>query len=325
VRNVSNISSEEELLELRNDGKITEDEYNDLLNAVKTCPADNGVYTNVTGKSESKSKTGKIAFLLMLVGIILPFSCFFIIETLTPPDVGSAIWPWFFLGLALEITALALGVISWTDSYGKATVITISAVAVLILLNWLRSNKNRVTYKKEHLLRTAKMEPVQIARQRDVQERTLKQGSAVTELEAFALDDLQGLITQSGVSIDKAISSDGNGSLRIDVTEPTTIHLFETGDIDIENARLIYQAKVRTKNVQGQVYLEMWCHFPAKGEFFSKGLLNPLTGTTDWTTVETFFFFNKAENPDNVKLNLVVDGNGTVWIDDIRLLKGALE
>jgi hypothetical protein len=103
------------------------------------------------------------------------------------------------------------------------------------------------------------------------------------------------------------------------------VRLFEVGDIDVENARLIYQAKVRTENVEGKVYLEMWCHFPGKGDFFSRGLQTPLTGTTGWTTEETLFFLQKGENPDNVKLNLVIDGKGTAWIDDIHLLKGPLK
>ena len=68
----------------------------------------------------------------------------------------------------------------------------------------------------------------------------------------------------------------------------------------------------------------MWCRFPGKGEFFSRGLQSPLTGTTDWTTEETAFFLKKGENPDNVKLNLVINGSGTAWIDDVRLLKGPL-
>jgi len=46
-----------------------------------------------------------------------------------------------------------------------------------------------------------------------------------------------------------------------------------------------------------------------------------LTGTTDWTTEETPFFLQKGENPSSVKLNLVINGKATVWIDDIRLLK----
>jgi hypothetical protein len=63
----------------------------------------------------------------------------------------------------------------------------------------------------------------------------------------------------------------------------------------------------------------MWCSFGGKGEFFSKGLANPLTGTTSWTTQEITFGLKRGENPENVKLNLVIDGKGTVWIDDIRL------
>ncbi|MCZ6549959.1 MAG: hypothetical protein V3R69_01565 [candidate division NC10 bacterium] len=102
------------------------------------------------------------------------------------------------------------------------------------------------------------------------------------------------------------------------------MRLFEVGDLTVENARLIYQAKVRTAGVDGQVYLEMWCHFPGKGEFFSRGLETPLTGTTEWTTEETSFFLKKGQKPDYIKLNLVINGTGTAWIDDIRLLKGPL-
>jgi len=106
---------------------------------------------------------------------------------------------------------------------------------------------------------------------------------------------------------------------------PTTFKLFETGPIDVDNARLIYKAEVRTDNVKGQAFLEMWCSFPGKGEFFSRGLQNPMSGTNGWTSVETPFFLKKGEKPDNVKLNVVVDGTGTVWIDDIKLMKGPLQ
>jgi hypothetical protein len=152
-----------------------------------------------------------------------------------------------------------------------------------------------------------------------------KPSTEEVELKMFPVDNLEGIITQSGVEIDKAVSSDGNGSLKITAAEPAVVRLFEVGDIDIENARLIYRAKVRTENVDGKVYLEMWCNFHRKGEFFSRGLQTPLTGTTNWTTEETPFFLKKGENPDNVKLNLIIDGKGTAWIDDIRLMKGPLQ
>lgn len=147
----------------------------------------------------------------------------------------------------------------------------------------------------------------------------------VVVLKRFAVDSMDGIITRSGVRIDRQVSSDGNGSLRISAKAPVTVRLFEIKGIDVENARLIYQARIRTKDMTGQVYLEMWCHFPGKGEFFSRGLQSALTGTVDWTTEETPFFLKKGENPDYVKLNLVVNGKGTAWIDDIRLFKGPLK
>lgn len=146
----------------------------------------------------------------------------------------------------------------------------------------------------------------------------------MTELKRFPLNDLEGVLSRSAVELDREVSSDGGGSLRVSVTQPTVIRLFELGDLDVEDARLIYRARVRTQGVNGQVYLEMWCRFPGKGEFFSRGLQTPVSGTTDWTTEETPFFLQKGENPDNIKLNLVMNGTGTAWIDDVRLLKGAL-
>ena len=151
-----------------------------------------------------------------------------------------------------------------------------------------------------------------------------RQPAQVSELGRFPLDNLEGIIQKTDVEMDTAVSSDGNGAVRISRPESTTVRLFEVGDIDIENARLVYQARVRCEALNGIAYLEMFCHFPGRGEFFSRGLQSTLTGTMDWTTAETTFFFKKGEKPDFIRLNLVVAGMGTVWIDDIRLLKAPL-
>ncbi len=140
----------------------------------------------------------------------------------------------------------------------------------------------------------------------------------------FPLDDLKGVITQSGIEIDRNISSDGKGSLKITSEEAVTVNLFEVRDIDIENARLLYQARVRSKGLKGQAYLEMLVHLPDKGEFFTRNVHMPVTGTMNWKTMEAPFFLKTGQNPDHVKLNLVINGIGTVWIDDVRLAKGAL-
>jgi hypothetical protein len=143
-------------------------------------------------------------------------------------------------------------------------------------------------------------------------------------LRHFPIDDLAELRTQSGIVFDETISSDGKGSLKIVADEPVTVRLYEVEGLDIEQVRLIYRAKVRTEDVDGQVFLEMWCRFPGKGEFFSRALDQPLSGSVNWTTLEAPFFLEAGQTPDLVKLNIVIDGTGTVWVDDIHLLKAGL-
>jgi hypothetical protein len=144
-----------------------------------------------------------------------------------------------------------------------------------------------------------------------------------TEVAAFPADDLERLVSQGKILLD-GDSHDGNGSLSVTVDTATTIRLYETGDIDIEDAMLVYQASVKSRNLSGMAYLEMWCVFEDGREFFSRGLNSPWTGDIPWSTVQTPFFLKKGQNPVNIRLNLVIDGSGTVWIDDIHLLRAPL-
>ena len=149
-------------------------------------------------------------------------------------------------------------------------------------------------------------------------------GSSTIELKHYPVDSLDGVIAKTGLALDKGISSDGNGSIRITADGPTTVQLYETGDLDVEDVLLTYQARMRTENVEGKAYLEMWRQFPGGVEAFSKDLESALSGSTLWCTEMTPCFLKKGENPVNVKLNVAIEGKGTVWIDDIRLSKGPL-
>jgi len=141
------------------------------------------------------------------------------------------------------------------------------------------------------------------------------------ELARFPVDSLEGVLTPDAVLLDMEITSDGRGAIRVEAHGPTVVHLYELSGIDVENSRLSYKARLRSEDLEGQAYLEMWCHFGEQGEYFSRGLADPLTGTVEWTSREIPFFLKAGENPDRVTLNLAVGGRGTVWIDDISLTK----
>ena len=149
--------------------------------------------------------------------------------------------------------------------------------------------------------------------------------SGAEVIKKYSLDTLDELIVSKNVELDKVATSDGNGSLKITAEKQKVVTLFETGDVDVENARLIYRARLKSNTLAGKAYLEFWCSFSGKGEYFSRGLNSAISGTSDWVELETSFFLKKGENPDNIKLNLVINGKGTVWIDEIELIKSSLD
>jgi hypothetical protein len=144
------------------------------------------------------------------------------------------------------------------------------------------------------------------------------------ELKHFPLNSLKGVRAVTGVRFDLQTSVDGKGSVRVDAREPITVPLLEITDITIESAILIYQASLQSEGLDGKAFLEMWLRLPGKGEFFSRGLDRSITGTTSWMTVATPFFLQAGQKPDLIRLNLVVQGKGRVWIDDIHLMRAPL-
>jgi hypothetical protein len=160
---------------------------------------------------------------------------------------------------------------------------------------------------------------------KDVQTDDAAAGIAPAEVMGFPLTGPGQILTSTGVTFDTAISADGNGSVRIDTEDSTTVRLFEIDSVDLESALLVYEAKVRCENLQGDAYLDMLCTFPEMGEFFSRNLHRPISGTVGWVTMETPFRLLEGQNPERVSLNIVVTGPGTVWIDDIRLIRRPLE
>ena len=125
--------------------------------------------------------------------------------------------------------------------------------------------------------------------------------------------------TQPTLSRDR-ISVSGEGWF-IDSKEGQTIRLFEIQDPQVVQCLLTYRAKMKTDSLAGGAYLEMWCRLPGRGEFFSKGLQQKASGITDWTSYEIPFSLKKGQRPDLIKLNLVVEGKGKIWLKDVQLLK----
>jgi hypothetical protein len=139
----------------------------------------------------------------------------------------------------------------------------------------------------------------------------------VERIRAFAAADVP--ITTSGVTADE-------GGWRVERAAAGSVPLYEVSSPGLENTVLTYRARMKASDVKGKAYLEMWVRVPGRGEFFSRGLEQPLTGTSDWATHEIPFFLNeRGVRADLVKLNVAFEGGGgTVWMKDVELLRAPL-
>jgi hypothetical protein len=142
-----------------------------------------------------------------------------------------------------------------------------------------------------------------------------------TVLKHYPVNNLNEVVSQSGIQLDKTVSGDGNGSIKIEAAGPVVIQLYNIDDVHVDNVQLIYEAKIKSEGLNGQAYLEMWCVFKDKGEYFSRGFDSIISGTTNWKTIRTVFNLKKGEMPDQIKLNVVIYGVGKIWVDDIHLSK----
>ena len=143
-----------------------------------------------------------------------------------------------------------------------------------------------------------------------------------TELKKLTLDDTASLAPT--ITSDTTIKVEGNGSIKISTMWPTTICLGEVSGLDVEDAKLIYQARVKSENLQGTAYLEMWCQVGGD-QYFSRGMNSVVSGTVNWKTLQTPFILQVGQKANKITLNIVINGTGTVWIDDASLLKEPLK
>ena len=121
------------------------------------------------------------------------------------------------------------------------------------------------------------------------------------------------------------VASIAGTSWKLPIDGPRSIPLFQFSPPEgTESCRLHYRMQVKTDLSSGFVYLELWCNLPGVGKFFSKGLGNKITGTSDWSEHEVPFLLKKGQRPDVLDLNLYGEGQGTVWIKDITILKTPL-
>src|SRR4030042_354982 len=86
------------------------------------------------------------------------------------------------------------------------------------------------------------------------------------DLKKLNLDDAAAIGTT--IQTDTQVKAEGKSSIKITTRWPTTICLGEVKGLDIEGAKPVYKAKVKS-DLEGTAFLEMWAHVGG-GQYFSK-------------------------------------------------------
>jgi hypothetical protein len=127
-----------------------------------------------------------------------------------------------------------------------------------------------------------------------------------------------------GTKIVSEIFDNTMPGLRIETKWPVTLCIAQK-DLrgkHIDATTLTFSAMMKGRDVQGSAYLEMYLHVPGSqaGAYFARGLQRPLsTVDTGWEKYEASFQLAPGQVPDQVTLNLVFQGTGTIWVKDIHV------
>jgi hypothetical protein len=128
--------------------------------------------------------------------------------------------------------------------------------------------------------------------------------------------------------------------LRIDVPGPKpesiVLALIDSPGITRNNyamtGRIRYENVIRRTDeflAENSGYLMMWSHFPDGGKYFSKtlgdnGPMQAIRGTSGWREFSVPFNAEGAQSrPSKLELILVVPGQCTVWISDLKLTQNS--
>ncbi len=131
------------------------------------------------------------------------------------------------------------------------------------------------------------------------------------------------VVIPAKTTLDSAFSSDKKGSVKVVAYTPGrhVIALYELKHPGTGNARLACRAMVSTSDIRGQAYLQMVIKAEGREPAVIENRLQSLHAASypAWVELETPYMVSKDEKIESLRLNFVLQGIGTAWVDNLRL------
>jgi hypothetical protein len=104
------------------------------------------------------------------------------------------------------------------------------------------------------------------------------------------------------------------------------VQILEIGDPKVPSHRYMLRGKVKYAGVKEDSYVELWNHFRDGKSYFTKtladqGPLAKIQGDSDWREITLPFFSEEGYLPEKLVVNVVVPGEGTIYLTPLTLTK----
>ncbi|RBP47341.1 hypothetical protein DES53_101138 [Roseimicrobium gellanilyticum] len=127
---------------------------------------------------------------------------------------------------------------------------------------------------------------------------------------------------KTSISIDKETTADGNGSIKVEAAHNAVVTVADQKNLSVSKDNTLWcTVKVKCSGVKQRAYLEMWCEVADGKRAFSKGLEQLLLGDSDWKEIRLPMMINGDFTVNRALVNVVIEGPGTVWVDQISFAK----
>jgi hypothetical protein len=124
------------------------------------------------------------------------------------------------------------------------------------------------------------------------------------------------------ISIDKDTTADGNGSIKVEAAHNALVTVADQENLSVAKDNTLWcTLKVKCAGVTQKAYLEMWCEVAEGRRAFSKGLDQLLIGDSEWKEIRLPMMVNGDFTVSRALVNVVIEGPGTVWVDEIKFSK----
>ncbi len=109
-------------------------------------------------------------------------------------------------------------------------------------------------------------------------------------------------------------------------SEPRSVTVLVLNQPRVTSSRYALRGQVRSEQMEGTGYLEMWSFLTGGGRYFSRtlagsGPLASLTGTSAWRPFLLPFDANEQGRPERLIVNVVFAGRGTVFLSPLELVQ----